>query len=183
MTFLFSNSIHFRYSMGIALFCVLPGSFYTSYLISNFICLIHHVNIMSSDKANLQGSDGRIPAEGDDHQVQPSIIISSRVPSVKDFDLLQRHLANAQQTHNQMQQQSEYNTLVSQWEILNHNNQQLQVRPHPNCIWPSSTAPILSGPYCPTPAMVTPISAAVWFPVPVVSTTPLLQPPEPNLEN
>ena len=89
---------------------------------------------MSSDKANLQGSDGTIPAEGDNHQVQPSIIISPRVPSVKDFDLLQRHLATAQQTHNQMQQQSEYNTLVSQLEILNHNNQQLQVRPHPNCI-------------------------------------------------
>ena len=58
---------------------------------------------MSSEKANLQGSDGTIPAKGDDHQVQPSIIMSSTISCVKDFALLQRQPATAQQTYNQMQ--------------------------------------------------------------------------------
>ena len=56
---------------------------------------------MSSEKANLQGSDGTIPAKGDDHQVQPSIIMSSTISCVKDFAFLQRQLATAQQTYNQ----------------------------------------------------------------------------------
>lgn len=53
--------------------------------------------------ANLQGNDGTIPAEGDDHQFQPSIIMSSTISCVKDFALLQRQLATASQTYNQMQ--------------------------------------------------------------------------------